>query len=108
MFGEKLFNIYTKDEPTFKELDSVQNVCETNIILFKIDCEYKTKLLFSSQPTLIHSVIEDTGILKKLCKYLFTNQCSIMDLWHLVKMFDIPNETNTYCKSKQFSYTSIL
>ena len=78
--GENLFTIYTKDEPTFKEIHSVQNVCEMNIILFKIDCVYKTKLLFPAQPNLVQYVIEHTGILNKLCKYLFTNKCLIMEL----------------------------
>lgn len=101
-FGKQLFDISTKDAPTLDELDSVEDICERNIILFKIDYIYKTKLLFTGHETLLYGVIEHKNIIKQLCKYLFTNQVQIMAMWLENLNASCENRTSDICTGVAF------
>ena len=58
--------------------------------------------MFTAHQTLLYGVIEHKEIIKKLCKYLFTNQCYIMDKWLVNLNASCEKRTNDICTGVAF------
>ena len=103
--GVKVLAVHSKDKPTFTDLSSL-TITKCDIILFKMDCVVKVKLLFPDHLTLNYCVTTHTEsvtqvkMLNKLSKYLFTNQYYLLKQW-LKKLEDsLKSKVSMICGNK--------